>query len=160
MQTFSDMRRDITYNKYVKLIFLALFLIVYQVFTSMYSFLSPLVGVFFVYISNRFKYGNFDVYLAFLYLCFFELIHGFYLFSLIFLFIVFYYFIKPKIASAFESESWTIALSVIISYVGLYLINVFFSYLSDRPLLNFSFIYVFYISIDIILANLLLRGSK
>ncbi|MDR1554452.1 MAG: hypothetical protein LBS39_00305 [Campylobacteraceae bacterium] len=154
------MRRNITYNRYIKLIFLVLFLIVYQAFTGVYSFLSPLVGVFFVYISNRFKYGGFDVYLAFLYLCFFELSHGFYLFSMAFLFIIFYYLIKPKIASAFEGESWTVALSVVIAYIGLYLVNVFFSYLLDRPLLNFSFIYFFYICIDIILANLLLRGSR
>ncbi|MDR0407614.1 MAG: hypothetical protein LBH45_01670 [Campylobacteraceae bacterium] len=135
-------------------------MIVYQIFTGMYSFLSPLVGVFFVYISNCFKYGSFKVYLAFLYLCFFELNHGFYLFSTVFLFIVFYYLIKPKIASAFESGSWTIALSVVIAYVGLYLVNVFFAYLLDRPLLSFSFIYFFYMAIDIILANLLLRGSR
>ncbi|MDR1284841.1 MAG: hypothetical protein LBJ88_01415 [Campylobacteraceae bacterium] len=135
-------------------------MVIYQVFTNVYPFLSPLVGVFFIYISNRFKYGGFDAYLAFLYLCFFELNHGLYLFSTVFLFIIFYYLIKPKIASAFESESWTIALSVIIAYVGLYLVNVFFSYLLDRPLFSFSFIYIFYIAIDIILANLFLRGNR
>jgi hypothetical protein len=154
------MRRNITYNRTLGLVFLALLLIIYQVFTGVYSFLSPLVGVFFVHISNRFKYGTFDVYLAFLYLCFFELIHGFYLFSSAFLFIIFYYLIKPKIASAFESETWTIAISVIIAYVGLYVVNIFFSYLFDRPIFGFGYIYIFYISIDIVLANLLLRGSR
>jgi hypothetical protein len=88
------------------------------------------------------------------------LIHGFYLFSTAFLFIIFYYLIKPKIASAFESETWTIAISVIIAYVGLYVVNIFFSYLLDRPVFGFGYIYIYYISIDIVLANLLLRGSR
>jgi hypothetical protein len=154
------MRRDITYNRFIKLIFLALFLIIYQVFTGIYSFLSPLVGVFFVYISNRLKNDSLEVYLAFLYLCFFELSHSFYLFSATFLFIIFYYLIKPKIASAFDDELWTMALTVIVAYVGLYLVNIFFSYLLDRSLFGFSFIYLFYIAIDIILSNLLLRGDK
>jgi hypothetical protein len=110
--------------------------------------------------SNRFKYGGLDFYLAFLYLCFFELIHGFYLFSTLFFFVIFYYLIKPKIASAFESESWSVAISVVIAYTGLYIVNLFFSYLLDRPFFSLSYIYIFYISIDIVLANLLLRGSK
>ncbi|MDR3345862.1 MAG: hypothetical protein LBS73_01670 [Campylobacteraceae bacterium] len=154
------MRRDITYNRHLKLTFLALFLFTYQIFAGVYAFLSPLAGFFFVYIVKNFKKEDMEIYLAFLYLCFFELNQGFYLFSMVFLFVIFYYLIKPRLVSMFESEAWIISITVISAYVGLYAVNLFFAYFLNQPFSRFSVVYIFYILIDIVLASLFLRSKS
>ncbi|MDR1006992.1 MAG: hypothetical protein LBL65_00305 [Campylobacteraceae bacterium] len=154
------MRRNSSYHQYLKLFFLALVLILYQIFSSIYLFLSPLAGFFFVYAVKNFKNDNLELYLAFAYLCFFELNHGFYLFSLTFLFALFYNFLKPHIEAMFQNELWIVAITVTIAYVGLFLINTFLAYLFGGEFFYFGIVYFFYIVIDTILALLLLKRYK
>ncbi|MDR2635796.1 MAG: hypothetical protein LBC08_03075 [Campylobacteraceae bacterium] len=154
------MRRNSSYNQHIGLFFLALFLVVYQVFSGIYLFLSPLAGFFFVYITKNFKSDNIELYLAFAYLCFFELNHGFYLFSLTFLFALFYNFLKPHIEVMFQNELWIVTITVASAYMGLFVVNTFLAYMFGGEFFVFGIVYFFYIVIDTILALLLLRRYR
>ncbi|MDR2100201.1 MAG: hypothetical protein LBP40_05185 [Campylobacteraceae bacterium] len=160
MQTLSDMRRNSSYNKYLKLSILALVLLLYQIFSSVYIFLSPLVGFFFAYMVKNFKRDNLEVYLAFLYLCFFELNQGFYLFSIAALFAVFYTFLKPRIDAVFENRLWIVVITVASAYLGMFLINIFLAYIFNHEFFTLGIAYFFYIIVDTILSILLLKHEK
>ncbi|MDR2081626.1 MAG: hypothetical protein LBP54_07070 [Campylobacteraceae bacterium] len=160
MQTFSNMRRNSSYNRYLKLFVLALALLLYQIFSSVYIFLSPLAGFFFIYIVKNFKRDNLEVYLAFLYLCFFELNQGFYLFSTVLLFAIFYTFLKSRIEAVFENRLWIIVITVASAYLGMFFINTFLAYLFNHEFFNFGIAYFFYIIVDTILSALLLKYEK
>ncbi|MDR1976979.1 MAG: hypothetical protein LBQ18_08335 [Campylobacteraceae bacterium] len=159
MQTFSGMRRNSSHHQYLKLTILALALVLYQIFSSVYVFLSPLVGFFFVYIVKNFKRDSLELYLALAYMAFFELNQGFYLFSIALLFALFYNFLKPRIEAVFENESWIIAITVVSAYMGLFLINSLLAYFFDGEFFYLSIVYFFYIVIDTILAILFLKHS-
>jgi hypothetical protein len=154
------MRRNSSHNRYLKLFVLALVLLFYQIFSSVYVFLSPLVGFFFVYIVKNFKRDNLEVYSAFLYLCFFELNQGFYLFSIVLLFAIFYYFLKLRIEAIFENKIWIIVITIVIVYFGIFLINTFLAYLFESEFFYFGIAYFFYIIIDTILSIFLLKNNK
>lgn len=154
------MRRNSSYNRYLKLSILALVLLLYQIFSSVYIFLSPLVGFFFAYIVKNFKRDNLEIYLVFLYLCFFELNQGFYLFSIVLLFAIFYNFLKPRIEAIFESRLWIIAITVASAYLGMFFINTFLAYLFNHEFFSFGIAYFFYTIMDTILSTLLLRYEK
>jgi hypothetical protein len=160
MQTFSDMRRNSSYSRYLKLFTIAMVLILYQIFSSVYVFLSPLVGFFFVYIVKNFKYNNLEIYLVFLYLCFFELNQGFYLFSIMLLFAIFYNLLKPRIEAIFENRLWIVIITVASAYLGMLLINTFLAYLFNDEFFYFGIAYFFYIIIDSILSALLIRHDR
>ncbi|MDR2790591.1 MAG: hypothetical protein LBB59_06420 [Campylobacteraceae bacterium] len=160
MQTLSNMRRNSSYNRYLKLFLLALVLLLYQIFSSVYIFLSPLVGFFFVYIVKNFRRDNIDVYLTFLYLCFFELNQGFYLFSMVLLFAIFYNLLKPRIEAVLESRLWIIAITVTSAYLGLFFINTLLAYIFNHEFFNFGIAYFFYIIIDTVLSILFLKHDK
>jgi hypothetical protein len=119
--------------------------------------LTPLVVFFFVYLSKHFKKDKIEIYLVFAYLCFFELCHGFYLFSTIFLFALFYLFIRDRLIAVFQSTLCIISIEIVIAYAGLFLVNSFFIYVTQEPFMAFSAFYILYILVDIALANLLLR---
>lgn len=155
------MRRSSTDNQYIKISLFSLFLIIYQIMTSIYTFLPLFVGVFFVYIIvsyNDIKKRNY-IYLIFIYLSFYDLNKGFYLFTYILLFFIFYHFFVYKIRSFFSSTNWIIALYVIVAYLGHFVINSLIAYIlnTDGPV--FLFYYFYYIAIDIILAIILFKGK-
>ncbi|MDR0666219.1 MAG: hypothetical protein LBF71_02295 [Campylobacteraceae bacterium] len=135
-------------------------LLVYQIFSSVYIFLSPLVGFFFVYIVKNFKRDNLEVYLAFLYLCFFELNQGLYLFSIVLLFALFYSFLRLRIEAMFENKMWIILITIIIAYFGIFLINTFLAYILGGEFFYFGAAYFFYIIIDTVLSILLLKHDR
>jgi hypothetical protein len=135
-------------------------LALYQIFSSIYVFLSPLVGFFFVYIVKNFKYNNLEVYLVFLYLCFFELNQGFYLFSIALMFAIFYNFLKPRIEAVFENGLWIIVITVTSAYLGLFFINTFLAYLFNDEFFYFGIAYFFYIVIDAGLSALFLKHDR
>jgi glycopeptide antibiotics resistance protein len=157
MQTLSNMRRNSAHNRYLKLFFLALLFITYQIFAGIYAFLPPLIGFLFAYIVKNFAKDTIEMRLSFLYLCFFELNQGFYLFSMVFFFIIFYYLLRPKIISIFEGDLWITSITIVSAYWGLYIVNFFFSYFLNRPFPSFSSVYIFYPLMDIALAYLFLK---
>jgi hypothetical protein len=109
---------------------------------------------------KNFKRDNLEVYLAFLYLCFFELNQGFYLFSIAALFAVFYTFLKPRIDAVFENRLWIVVITVASAYLGMFLINIFLAYIFNHEFFTLGIAYFFYIIVDTILSILLLKHEK
>lgn len=100
MQTLSYMQRNRSNLHTIINILLIVLLYVYQILTSIFWSLPPLIGLVFLYLvilnyENDNKFKNFDYrwYFSVLYLFFAEQIHGFHLFSAFILYVIFYYFI-------------------------------------------------------------------
>lgn len=155
------MRRSSPDNQYIKISLFSLFLVFYQIMTSVYTLLPLFIGVFFTYIVVNYedeKKRNY-IYLTFLYLCFYDLNKGFYLFSYVFLFFIFYNLFVEKIRNFFTCTNCIIALYVVIAYIGHFIINTFIAYIlnSDGPV--FLLDYFYYIAIDVIIAIILFKGK-
>ena len=163
MQTLSNMRRNSSDYQHIKDVAFVVALGFYLILGNINIFLSPLVGVFFtyllLYLNKEYKSvkDNINIYLIFLYLIFFELSRGFYLFSAVVVFFIVLYFLKKRIISIFKSENWIFTIFVISAYIGTYLINNLFCYLQEKELFSFNFMYVFYILIDSIVSILLFK---
>jgi len=155
------MRRSSPDNQYIKISLFSLFLVFYQIMTSVYTFLPLFIGVFFTYIIVNYEDENKRnyIYLIFLYLSFYDLNKGFYLFSYIFLFFIFYNLFVDRIRNFFTCSNCIIVLYVIIAYFGHYIINTFIAYIlnSDGPV--FLLDYFYYIAIDAIVAVILFKGK-
>jgi hypothetical protein len=163
MQALSNMRRNSSDYQHIKDVAFVVALGFYLILGNINVFLSPLVGVFFtyllLYLNKEYKSvkDNINIYLIFLYLIFFELSRGFYLFSAVVVFFIVLYFLKKRIISIFKSENWIFTIFVISAYIGTYLINNLFCYLQEKELFSFNFMYVFYILIDSIVSILLFK---
>lgn len=163
MQTFSNMRRNSTDYQNLRYVVFVITLVLYLIAGSVNTFLSPLIGVFFIYLlanikkAHRSTRDSINMYLAFFYLIFFELSRGFYLFSTIILFFLIFYFLRKKIISIFKSDNWIITIFVASAYIGTYLINNIFCYLQEKELFSFSFAYIFYILIDSVVSIVLFK---
>ena len=155
------MRRSSTDNQYIKEILFSLFLVFNQIMTSVYTFLPLFIGVFFAYIIINYedeKKKNY-IYLTFIYLSIFDLNKGFYLFSSLLLFYIFYNLFVYRIRNFFTCSNCIIGIYVIVAYLGHFTLNLFISYIlnSDGPI--FLENYFYYIIIDTIIAIILFKGK-
>jgi len=154
------MRRSSTDHNYLRLILISIFLVLYQILSSLYTFMPLFIGLFFCYIIINFKNENSKlyVYLSFAYLSVYDLDKGFYLFSSIVFLLLFYSLFVERIRNFFTCSNCILAIYVTSAYLGHFVLNVFISYIlnQDRPM--FSQEYFYYIIFDIILATILFKG--
>ena len=162
MQTFSNMRRDRTHQTYLKFLFFAVLIVLGQVMSSLYAYIPSFVGLIFCYILLHFKDENkiFIIPFAFAYLTFYDSNRGFYLFSYVMLFLLFYDFAVYKIKNMTSCENCILAVYIFVAYMGHYLLNVFLAYLANKPFPYFSNQYFYYIAIDALLAIMFFRVPK
>jgi len=129
--------------------------------TSIYTFLPLFAGVLFVYIIVNYdneKKKNY-IYLILIFLCFYDLNKGFYLFSYVLLFFVFYNVFVERIRSFLSCNSCIIVIYVVVAYLGHYVVNLFVSYILNNAAPIFSLDYVYYMVIDSLLAIALFKGK-
>ncbi len=159
MQTLSGMRRNSSNTDYIRLLFLILFFGVLQILSSSFVFFPTFAGVFFCYIVvNIENEENFIyVFLSFLYLGFYELNKGFYLFSSLIFFILFYEFFLERIRSSFTCKSCIIVLYVASYYFGMFFINTLIAYILNMEFPAFSMEYFYYIAFDFVISTILFR---
>ncbi len=153
------MRRNSTHTNYLRLSFFALFLVLLQILSNTFLFMPTFVGVFFAYVVINIQKEEdfFYIVLSFLYLSFYELNKGFFLFSYLFLFIVYYYIFDEKIRNYFKCKNCIIFVYIVIAYVGDFFINILLAYVLNQQFPNFSLEYLYYIAFDYIVAVLFLR---
>lgn len=164
MQAFPRMRRNSSDIQLVKSVVWAAFLLAYQAATSVFTWMPPLIGLFFSYMiiltiekQKRLKKYDFRWYFAILYIIFAEQIHGFALFSSVISFLLFYYLICDWLIVTFKSRAVLLILFVASGYAGVYLISALLLYIQNSPILNFNFEYFIYIVSESILAIILFR---
>jgi hypothetical protein len=154
------MRRNSTDKKYLNLILFSFFLVACQIMGMLYTMLPSFVGVFFTYIILNFENDKkrYYIYLCFIYLMSYELTRGFYLFSYVFSFIIFYNIFVDKIRNNFTCTNCILTLYVAFAYIGHYFINSFIAYLLNEDASYFSNQYIYYIVIDSLLSMIIFKG--
>lgn len=155
------MRRSSTEQNYLRFILICLSLVLYQILSSLYTFLPLFVGLFFTYIVINFENedSKIYIYLSFLYLTVYDLDKGFYLFSSSLFLFIFYYLFVDKIRNFFSCNNCIIAIYVVAAYLGHSLLNSFIAYILNQDMPSFSQEYFYYIVLDIILAIVLFKGK-
>jgi len=129
--------------------------------TSIYTFLPLFIGVFFAYAIINYedeKKKNF-IYLIFIYLSIYDLNKGFYLFSLLLTFFLFYNLFVERIRNVLVCSSCTLVLYVVVAYLGHYCLNLFISYILNSASPIFLVNYLYYIIIDSLVAIMLFKGK-
>lgn len=155
------MRRSSTDQNYLRFTLICLVLVVYQIMSSLYTFLPLFVGVFFSYIVINLEKekSRIYIYLSFAYLTIYDLNKGFYLFSSILFLMIFYYFFVERIRNFFTCSNCIVAIYVVSAYLGHSLLNSFIAYISNRDIPPFSQGYFYYIFLDVVLAIILFKGK-
>lgn len=162
MQTLSYMRRSSSDKKYIKTFLFAVFIVFIQILSSVYTIIPPLFGLFFCYIviniDNEEKI--FFVALSFLYLIFFDLNKGFYLFSSVVFFIVFYYFIEDKIQNFTNCGNCILTGYIATAYLGHFATNNLISYVLNLPFYHLGYEYIYYILFDCFFSYILFEVKR
>ncbi len=155
------MRRNSIDQNYLRFTLICLGLVIIQIMSSLYTILPLFVGLFFSYAIINFskEEDRMYLYLSFVYLTVYDLNKGFYLFSSLLFFMIFYYFFVDKIRNFFSCNSCIIAIYVVAAYLGHFLLNVFIAYILNQDIPYFSLGYLYYIFLDVVLATILFRGK-
>jgi len=155
------MRRSSTDKNYLRLTLFGLLLVFYQIMSSLYTFLPLFVGVFFAYIVINFENENSKlyIYLSFAYLAIYDLDKGFYLFSSLLFFMIFYYIFVEKIRNFLSCINCILAVYVVVAYLGHSLLNSFVAYILNQSSPALTQGYFYYIVIDIIIVAILFKGK-
>lgn len=136
-------------------------MVLYLIMSSLYTSMPIFLGLFFAY--NVINYENVEnkifVYLSFGYLFLFDLTKGFYLFSSILFFIIFYTFFVDKIKNFFSCSNCILAIYIVSAYIGHYILNLFISYILNQDTPLFTEDYLYYVIIDLILGLILFKGK-
>lgn len=155
------MRRNSIDKNYLAIVYISLALVLYQVITSLYTFLPVFAGLFFCYILIALNDEKQRVYviLAIIYLLIYDINKGFYIFSYMLFLIIFYNLFVVKIRDYLTCNSCILVIFVVSGYLGHYLTNSFVAYILNEDLPIFSNYYMYYILIDSILAVILFRDK-
>lgn len=159
MQTFSNMRRNsLNLRGVITPLFIFFIAIIYQSLSSIYIFLTPLLGLCFYYLYINFDNyeKSFEKFLVVLYLLYFEIDKGFFLGSSIIFFLLLYKLILKPLNSILICQKCLIVSFVAFSYLGYYLLNVVISFIFNLELPSFGLLYFIYIFSDILLVLVLL----
>ena len=154
------MRRSSTDTNYLRLFFLSISFLFLLIMGSLYTWLPSFVGLFFIYVLINFEdeKNRLYLYLSFLYLIFYDIDRGFYLFSYIFTFLIFYNFFLDKVRNYFSCINCILVMYVLVAYIGHYFMNVFIAYLLNETIIELSKEYIYYILIDMVLASIIFKG--
>ncbi|WP_458701231.1 hypothetical protein ACKGJI_03765 [Sulfurospirillum sp. 1307] len=127
----------------------------------MYLFLPLFFGLFFVYLILNYEDEdkNIFIYLSFIYLSIYDINKGFYLFSSIIFFLIFYNLFVEKIKNTITCKSCILIIYIFFAYIGHYLLNVLISYILNQASPVFSADYFYYIIVDFLIALVIFKGK-
>ena len=157
MQTFSNMQRNITYQRDLKHFFLLIIVLVYEAISTIHSYLPPLFGFMFIIFLNALKDNSkFLVFTTIIYLLFFEANRDFSIFSSILFFVISIYYIEPTLKKIIKCNKCLIPILITWIYLGYTIfINASYFILSiEEPVFNILIFY--YIIIETLFAFLVL----
>ncbi|MCD8213024.1 MAG: hypothetical protein LUC34_03080 [Campylobacter sp.] len=158
------MQRNSSNLQYIKELVGIVFLVAYEIATTQFGFLPPLIGVFFTYMileytkkQKRYTEFGFYWYFAIIFLIFAEQIHGFYLFSTLIAFLIFYNFVVDWLLVTMKWRNCLLAVFVVSGYVVTFSTNNLIAYVQNGSFLKFGVEYIVYIVIETILAIILFK---
>ncbi|MBE0491905.1 MAG: hypothetical protein IBX44_06605 [Sulfurospirillum sp.] len=154
------MRRNSTDQNNLEIFLLSIILVFSQALALVYVYIPSFAGVFFVYAIIH--YDNYKkryfIYASFAYLIFYELTRGFYLFSYLLTFLLFYNIFVAKIRNNFSCKNCISFIYIACAYIGHYFINTIISIIVNEPTHDFSNHYFYYMLVDWLLCIILFRG--
>jgi len=151
------MRRSIIDYRPIVPILLVVGLVLFESITSLFTFVSPLMGVVFLYLVTNIKDKeklNINIVLL-LYLLYVEVDRGFIVFSSLMVFIIFYEFVYNDLVSSIGCKKCLKAVIIVIFYFMFYTINLIISLIFDLNLPVLDITYLVYMITDIVLVILL-----
>lgn len=153
------MRRNSVDQNYIGLLSFSVLLYAGQTLSSLYTFIPSFAGFLFCYLILFFKdeTQKIPIFLAFLYLSLYDIHKGFYLFSYLVLFSLFYRFATEHIEHKTSCQNCVLALYVTVGYLGHFLLNICLAYFFNTPFPYFTNHYFYLIGIDALLAFIFLR---
>jgi hypothetical protein len=127
---------------------------IYAIFTPLYYYLTPLIGLAFYYLIEYFdkEYYEIDTYLIFIYVTFVELYNGLFVFSFIIFFLIFHKYIYQYIKEIIVCNWCLPIIYITIGYIGYYLFNLFLLNLFNLDSFSMSYNYLVFIITDIVLS--------
>jgi len=148
-------RSIINYQPIVPILLLA-GLIVYESITSIYVYITPLAGYIFLYIVENFqnKEKRWIIVSLFLYLAYFELDRGFFIFSSLLLFMFYYRYVHEELKSTIACKNCLKVTIIFFYYFGFYLLNLLFALLFNYELPKLDISYIIFIISDIVVVLL------
>ena len=142
-------------------------LIIYEMLSTAFIYMPPLMGVFFTYLiisksdAQRSLSGLAGRwYLAFGFLIFAEQLHGYEFLSCVIAFIVFYYMVHDWLIINIKSRFFMIVIFNASVYLGVLLASNLFLYVLNENLLRYSSIYLYYIAIESVISFLVFKEAR
>ncbi len=132
--------------------------IIYGLFSSIFYYLTPLIGFCFYYLLNN--YGRDDRWLenlfVFIYIAFIEINYGLFLFSFLVFFLIFHRLFLLIIKESIVCKWCLPILYVTLGYVGYFLFNLFLCNILNIEAPEIGIEHIVFIVTDIVLVFLLL----
>lgn len=136
-------------------LFSAISVVLYEMLSTAFIYLPPLIGVFFSYLilsksdAQRSLSGLAGYwYLAFAFLLFAEQLNGFTFLSSVVVFFVFYYIMQDWLIINVKSQFFMFAMFNFSAYFGMFFISNLFLYIVDSQLLSYSHVLLYYAVIE------------
>lgn len=165
MQTLSNLRRKSPNALALSLLFVAI--IVYEMLSTAFLFLPPLMGVIFTYLVEKRHEAQKLLsgvatpwFVSFAMLIFAEQLHGFVLFSSAISYMLFYYIFYEWVVINFKGRLIQLAIFNAVAYIGTWSISNLVLYVLDRELLRYSVEYVYFIIAESVLCLLIFKESR
>jgi hypothetical protein len=154
MQTLSGMRRSSIINNNIKYTLLFLALILYLEATTIFRYLPPLFGLtyYFLVVNINKAKQRYLIFLAIFYLIMFEIEKGFYLFSTLAFFVIFYIYVINFFDKFVYCHKCILFIYIALSYIGYNFFIYIISYFLNEPLvvIDIKFL-LYYIVVEFIL---------
>lgn len=149
------MQRSLTYHDISKLVALFLLLVVYEVLSTIYLFLPPLLGLAFLLFIYAVEHDRLE-YLVFTiaYLFVFETDREFLLFSTLFYFTIAYKFGVMRLRLIVSCHKCMDYLSIILAYLGFWFFSIILNQVIWIELPQFDWKIFYYIFIESVLVTL------
>lgn len=167
MQAFSHLRRKSTNALSLKYIFAATILVIYEILSTAFFYLPPLMGVFFSYIiiekkeAERLLSGMATPwFLAFGFIIFAEQIHGFFFLSSVLVYFSFYHIFYEWLVVNIKSRFIMFLIFCAACYIGIWGVSNLLAYIFDGELLKYSYEYPYFIFIEGLISTFIFRKNK
>jgi hypothetical protein len=131
---------------------------IYGIFSPIFYYLTPLIGLSFYYLSEHFEDEEHQLenLFIFIYISFMEINRGLFLFSFLLFFILFYQIVLKTIKETIVCKWCLPAIYITIGYLGYYLFTLFLSNIFNTQTPEIGWGYLVFILTDIMLAFVLL----
>ncbi len=151
-------RNSINYRVVNPTYILFILALIYGLVSSIYYYLTPLIGLSFYYLIEHFDDEEYYLpnFLIFIYISYIEINRGLFLFSFVIFFFIFYQLTMKLIKESIICKWCQTVLYITLTYLGYYFFNLFLANTFGLEVPSIGWAYVVFIITDIFLAMIFL----